>query len=152
MTTHWRRRGALGIVLAAVACRSVEVPQASPAADAAVETSSATAANSPAPQVREMFHLPDAPDERNLVLEPDGTFFWEVYGCDYSGGGCGTWSIVGTTLVLTSKPPTKLSWPTFGVGPVASVVLSRKGGSLEARVTDLGGKVTVQTWLRARSA
>lgn len=121
---------------------------------AAVGDVSLAAIDSGLPQsMRGAFHLDVGPDERNLFLDPDGTFFWRIFGCDYSGGACGVWAIDGTSLVLTPTPPaTTMTWDdgaTF-MRDVNKVVLREKGGNLEARVFAADGQKLLQLWYPGR--
>lgn len=100
-----------------------------------------------------IFHRDEGPDERNLEIDSDGTFFWRIYGCDFGGGDCGVWSPVGTTLVLTPKPPaTTMTWEdgsTFNRA-VTKVVVRDKGANLELRVFAADGEKLLQAWFRGR--
>ena len=85
-----------------------------PPVDASVAAPAPTSAPpdaGPAPPMQGIFHRDEGPDEVNLEIDRDGTFFWRIYGCDFGGGDCGVWSASGTTLVLTPKPPaTTMTW------------------------------------------
>lgn len=100
-----------------------------------------------------IFHRNEGPDERNLEIDPDGTFFWRIYGCDFGGGACGQWNVDGTSLVLTPTPPaTTMAWEdgaTFNRS-VTKVVLRQKGTTLEARVFATDGEKLLQAWYPGR--
>lgn len=126
-----------------------------PPADASVAPPvKATAPDAgPAGPMQGIFHRDEGPDERNLEIDPDGTFFWRIYGCDFGGGDCGVWSVAGTTLVLTPKPPaTTMTWDdgvTF-TRKVTKVVLRDKGANLEARISADDGEKLLQAWFPGR--
>jgi hypothetical protein len=105
------------------------------------------------PGMRGVFHLDVGPDERNLSIDPNGTFFWRIFGCDFSGGACGVWAIDGTSLVLTPAYGAKtMGWDdgvTFS-RDVTKVVLHDKGTYLEARVFAADGAKLVQLWYPGR--
>ncbi len=105
------------------------------------------------PGMSGVFHRNEGPDERNLEIDPDGTFFWRIYGCDFGGGACGQWSVDGTSLVLTPVPPaTTMAWEdgaTFNRS-VTKVVLRQKGGALEARIFASDGEKLLQAWYPGR--
>ena len=144
--------GIVVVAIVAVGCRSVATPVESsspgPVADASAVIDVQVEAAPRAPVIHGLFHLDKEPDERNLVIESDGTFFWEIFGCDFSGGGCGVWRNVGTTVVLSPAPPAKsLMWTdTVGVGQVVEIVLTESGGVLEARARAVDGTMTIQKW------
>ncbi|CAN5162804.1 hypothetical protein BH09MYX1_BH09MYX1_28970 [soil metagenome] len=118
-------------------------------ATASVTPSSSSVATLLPPKLRGVFHSDMGPDERNLVIDGDGTFFWEIFGCDFGGGDCGVWRNTGTTVVLTPRPPaTSMSWatPPEVTGKVVKIVLSEHGGNLEAHGTTALGKTFVQLW------
>lgn len=141
-----RLRGVVIAVLAIVGCRSVATPveSSSPSASAPPGADASAAG----PVIRGIYHLDVEPDERNLVIESDGTFFWEIFGCDFSGGGCGVWKKVGTTVVLTPTPPEKsFMWTdNGGVNQVVEIVLTESAGVLDARARAVDGTITVQKW------
>jgi len=51
-----------------------------------------------------LFHQLGPVDAVSLGLWDDGTFRWEINGCDFGGEGCGSWHAVGATIVLTPSP------------------------------------------------
>ena len=166
-----RKAVVLVALVAFTACRSVEVPQPSPSdasgeadggvVDASTDAIEASAfpsapaavdagveATVPTPAlgtVKQIFHT-DTIDAHDLVILPDHTFFWEVNGCDFHGGGCGVWVADGTNLVLTAAAPGKsLNWA--GVPPATKVTLTpTKSGVLSARIDTVSGPL-VQTWI-----
>jgi hypothetical protein len=114
--------------------------------------SSARDAAAAPPGLLGIFHR-EGPDERNLEIDPDGTFFWRIYGCDFGGGACGAWSVDGTSLVLTPTPPAKtIAWDD-GVAftrSVTKVILRQKGATIEARVFAADGEKLLQAWYAGR--
>lgn len=140
------------VVDASVAAASVDA-----SVDVAVAAPGAPDAAFASPSMLGVFHRNEGPDERNIEIDPDGTFFWRIYGCDFGGGDCGVWSAVGTgagtNLVLTPKPPaTTMTWDdgvTFA-RKVTKVVVRDRGGSLEMRVFAADGEKPVQAWYPGR--
>lgn len=139
------------ILIGLLGCRSVAVPtNASPDASAPVVVG-AGPAPAPAPALVDagsfvgIWHSPVEPDEHNLVIEPGGTFFLEMYGCDYRGSSCGTWRATSSGLELVPAPPaTTMIWPS--TGRVDKVVIVTRGKDLESSVVGVTGPKT-EAWL-----
>jgi len=47
-----------------------------------------------------IYHLEGAVDAVNLVVVPDGSFFWTINGCDFFGGDCAVWTKHGVDIEL----------------------------------------------------
>lgn len=120
-----------------------------PSASVAVAPSASASAGPSAgldPAFGGVHHLDVQPDEHNLVIAADGTFFWEVFGCDFGGGGCGVWKPDGDGIVLVPKPPAA-TMPWSGAPPVTRVVLRSRAGGLDAQVFSASGAPVKQRWM-----
>lgn len=98
-----------------------------------------------------IFHLSQI-DETNLSLLPNGSFVWQIFGCDFSGGGDGHWITVapGHFQLLPSKGKTFV-WPgQGGVGGVTSVdVETTPTGELHTHTVAVTGPLD-QSWKPGR--
>ncbi len=116
--------------------------------DASIDTASAND-SAPITLPGRVFHLPGPVDAVSLGLWDDGTFRWDIDGCDFRGEGCGTWHLVGTTIVLTPSPgSTTFPW-VAGAGfrnPADHVDLVVGNTGLTAEVFLHDGTRVSQTW------
>lgn len=53
-----------------------------------------------APSGQTTYHLEGTVDAVNLVVVPDGSFFWTINGCDFFGGDCAIWTKQGVDIEL----------------------------------------------------
>src|SRR5260221_5075223 len=92
-------------------------------------------------------------DATNLDLRDDGTFVWTIAGCDFGGGGCGTWTDDGRGLTLTSSGGKPLMWSHDGSFQFAIdwavVTKTDTGVSVTARPAD-GSADFTDTWSTGR--
>jgi hypothetical protein len=97
--------------------------------------------------------LPGHVDATNLEIRADGTFVWDIDGCDFGGGGEGRWRtdpVVGPPGAFIFEPPrgqATFDWMddvTFRL-PVASLRVARNGDHLSVSGDDRGKPFT-QTW------
>jgi hypothetical protein len=86
-----------------------------------------------------IYHLPNQVDAVNLSLNADGTFFWNVCGCDYSGFSQGRWVIDENGLTLSSLSGSKLTWFTdFSLGSEVKTPLKVENGPGPGEITITG--------------
>ena len=103
--------------------------------DAELDTATSFDATPPTLPGRD-FHLPGPWDATSLGLWDDGTFLWEINGCDFGFVGCGSWQLIGTTIVLSPRPGSAtLQWPTVEGTVIADHV--------DVSETDAGANVEV---------
>lgn len=92
-------------------------------------------------------------DATNLDLRDDGTFVWTIAGCDFAGGGCGTWTDDGRALTLRSSNGKPLTWSHDGSFVFridwAVVTKTDDGASVTARPSD-GSPDFTDTWKAGR--
>lgn len=118
--------------------------------------SSTDAAGGLPPGLAGVFHQEGLLDEVNFRMEPNGTFRWTIYGCDFCSGGEGRWEsgTNGVTLLSASGQP-RFNWivhPSF-LAPVDSVVITEDAGGFVADGIvhwQDGDKPFHQSWPRGR--
>lgn len=101
--------------------------------------------SSPNPNTAEIgtWHLPGRVDATNLEIRADGTFAWDIDGCDLYGGADGRWR--NDAKGITLEPPAgarTLSWMDSGDRPPSTLRATKE----DARLTVTGDDGARQTW------
>jgi hypothetical protein len=151
------------MTLASIACSKSEIrndPIRPLSVDATAASASGAASPPATPQVvvpvpfRGAFHLPGHPDAINIIFEDDKSFRWQIYGCDFSGGGFGVWTATPAGLELHAAPGATLTWMDE-VSFESPIKLVRvHGGAAGSIDMDVTGKTPAdsykQTWQPGR--
>lgn len=88
------------------------------------------------PEFNGIFHLPNQGDAFNLQFNSNGTFSWNVWGCDYGNGGNGIWRKSGNNLILEPIENRELKWVGKGIMfPVKQVEFSSQNNVIVAQIT-----------------
>jgi hypothetical protein len=98
------------------------------------------------------FHLPGQIDAINFRLADDGTFQWDIDGCDFTGGDHGRWSGA-QDVTLSPDGAATMTW-NQGVSYVQEItsvgLVTGSASSLSATVHDSDGSTALQTWVPGR--